>query len=49
MDWPYFKRNNLRHEADIYFQKGTALPDAWRERILKEQSKVDRNTILDSK
>jgi len=49
VDWPYFKRNNLRHEADIYFQKGTALPDAWRKRILKEQNKVDRNTILKGK
>jgi len=46
VDWVYFKRNNLRHEASIYFQRTLALPAGWRMRILKEQPTVDRNTIV---
>ena len=33
----YFKRNNLRHEASVYFQPRLALPENMRRLILREQ------------
>ncbi|RME43195.1 MAG: glycoside hydrolase [Chloroflexi bacterium] len=43
---PEFKRNNLRFHEDTYFQRGMILPDSWRERILREQARLDRETIM---
>jgi len=45
-DWSYFKRNNLRHEASIYFQPELMLSQNMRRLILREQNRVDPNTIL---
>jgi len=41
VDWTYFKRNDLRHEASVYFQQRLALPGNMRWLILREQEKLD--------
>lgn len=43
VDWMHFKRNNLRHEASVYFQPRLALPDNMRRLILREQEKSDKH------
>jgi len=43
VDWPYFKRNNLRHEAPVYFQPGLRLPENMRRLILREQGELGNN------
>lgn len=48
VNWPLFKRNNMRHEAPFYFQERLLLPDGWRHRILSEQRRTDRETIMGS-
>ncbi|MYD11427.1 MAG: family 43 glycosylhydrolase [Chloroflexi bacterium] len=40
-----FKRSNLHWHEDSWFQPIVRLPDDWRERILAEQSTVDRPTV----
>tara|TARA_A100001015_G_scaffold70735_1_gene78334 strand:- start:9010 stop:10254 length:1245 start_codon:yes stop_codon:yes gene_type:complete len=40
-----FKRNNLRFNRETYFQRGVALSKGWRNRIMQEREKVDRETI----
>ena len=40
-----FKRSNLHWHEDSWFQPIARLPDDWRERILSDQSTVDRPTI----
>lgn len=45
VDRPMFKRNNLRFNAETYFQKGVALPDGWKRLIQSQQHKVDKETI----
>jgi hypothetical protein len=47
VDRPAFKKNNLRFDEETYFQHTMALPEGWREQILKEQDVVDRATIDD--
>ena len=46
VDRPAFKRNNLRVDAATHFQRGVALPATLKRQILREQDKVDRETIL---
>jgi len=46
IDRPIFKKNNLRFNADTYFQKGVALPENMKKQILREQKKLDRDTVL---
>jgi len=43
VDWTYFKHNNLRHEASIYFQPRLALPENMRRLIIREQEKPDKD------
>lgn len=45
VDRPEFKVNNIRFHEDTYFQRVMALPDNWKEKILKEQNKIDQETI----
>ena len=40
-----FKRNNLRFNRATYFQRGVGLSKGWRNRIMQEREKVDRETI----
>jgi hypothetical protein len=44
-DRPQFKRNNLRFDEATYFQRVLALPDYMRTAILKEQSRLETNTV----
>ena len=44
VDRQYFKRNNLRLNAQTYFQTGVKLPRFMKEQILREQDKLDINT-----
>jgi hypothetical protein len=46
VDWMYLKRNNLRHEASVYFQPRLALPENMRQQIERERDGVDRDTVL---
>ncbi len=45
VDRPFFKKNNLRFEESSYFQERIKLPDPIKAQILKEQNKIDKNTI----
>jgi uncharacterized protein (UPF0276 family) len=45
VDRQYFKHNNLRFNADTYFQKGVALPDNMKKQILNQQKKLDKETV----
>jgi hypothetical protein len=47
VDWQLFKRNNLRFNLETYFQRGVGLPKFMRQQILREQTEVDKETILD--
>jgi hypothetical protein len=44
VDRQYFKRNNLRFNAQTYFQTGVALPQQMKRRILREQEALDKET-----
>jgi hypothetical protein len=45
VDRRLFKHNNLRFDEATYFQRRLALPEYMRQRILKEQNKLDPDTI----
>jgi hypothetical protein len=45
VDRPQFKRNNLRFDEATYFQRVLALPDYMRSTILKEQSRLETDTV----
>lgn len=40
-----FKRSNIHWHEDTWFQPAARLPDAWRARILAEQTECDKPTI----
>jgi len=46
IDRPVFKRNNLRFNLATYLQKGVALPENLKKQIMREQKKLDGDTIL---
>jgi hypothetical protein len=46
VDRQVLKRNNLRFNAQTYFQSGVGLPKGWLRRILKEQEELDQETII---
>lgn len=41
---PEFKVNNIRFNANTYFQQVMRLPDTWKQRILQEQAVIDSET-----
>jgi hypothetical protein len=45
VDRPEFKVNNLRFDEHSHFQLSVALPEEWKERILRERAVVDQETI----
>jgi hypothetical protein len=45
VDRPQFKRNNLRFDEATYFQRLLALPDPMRSMILKEQRRLETDTV----
>ena len=40
-----FKKNNLRHSEEVYFQQKIQLDAAQKNRVLKEQKRLDENTV----
>lgn len=46
VDRPEFKRNNLRFEEATYFQRALALPAPMRSVILKNQTRLEKNTTM---
>jgi hypothetical protein len=46
VDRQVLKRNNLRFNAQTYFQSGVGLPKGWLRRILKEQEELEQETII---
>jgi hypothetical protein len=46
VDRPILKRNNLRFEAETYFQPRIALPGMLRAEIMREREGVDRDTMI---
>jgi hypothetical protein len=46
VDRPQLKRNNLRFDEATYFQRVLSLPDSMRAMILKQQSRLDTNTVM---
>ncbi len=45
VDWPDFKRNNLRFSEATHLQSRIRLPNGLRQQILAEQDDVDKDTI----
>lgn len=45
IDRPEFKRNNLRFDEHTFFQRVMALPESWRDKILEDQVRLDRDTM----